>query len=562
MSVWKRIFFMAVILTAAVLCTLIYWNQHLVYEAEDRVETEERIAVLEKAARIYPWNDLVFYELGKAYHDLGVSSLGEEDRRGLHVQKSIGQFRRSLRINPTSYFGHFYLARSFQNMSFDDSSYGEKAREEYKKAAMLAGRNVEVLYEVGKVFLSQWPSLSGEDREFTLSILNRVVEGKDRERIQSLFIIWEINGEDYEVMDRMLHEDPQIYRYFAEFLGERSLSLEERLKYLSGAEFMEFQRAKDAFEKGDSALFYFRLKEAQSQFKSCLDILAKIHFYQDISALQNRIDPVEFEELEKKALLNLVKSRLERGEEIKDVEDVLWRYLEKEGSAAAIGELEIYLRGKGLGKEATGAKFDDLGRLSLELYLSLKEGRFRDNMSVGRDIMRSFGVVPEGQEERFVKILEIVAESFQRVDFIYDSIDFYNRALEWDPENLEILVRLRRNYERLSANAKILEIDSKIQEIVSPQEMEVGRTVNKRGTYRQSLVLDGRKIDLGLHFGKGEEKREPLISVFYNGRVVWEDYLEGDTISIELEPILGENMIQIVPVNRRVELTKITYSVL
>jgi len=563
MSNLKSIFILPAILLFAVIHVLIYWNQHLYFEAAKIGDTEQRIAVLEKAGKFYPLNDLVFYELGKAYHELGMNSLGEVGRSRIHLQKSINQLNRSLRINSPSYFGHFYLARSLHNMSFDSSSYEKKAHQEFQKAAHLAGQNTEVYYEVGKVFLSQWQNLSNEDRDFTLGMLKKVAEGKDRERIRSLFYVWEINVEDFDVMDNIFPEDAQIYRDFAEFLGERGHSLEERQRYLAKAEFLEFRRAQDVFEAGEHAFFYYRFKEAQTLFKSCRNILENIRFYQDLHASQNRIEPSEFEELQKHVLLNLAKSYLEQGEEFKDVATYMWEYLGKENSAAAIGELESYLRKRGMQVEETDTIIDDLDRLAFVLYVSLKQGRFRDNMRVGQDLLQRFGVAPEGQEEQFVKILEIVGESCQRVDFIYDSNDYYNKALARNPDNLEILVKLRSNYERLRAFEEIRELNRRIGEIVSPQEIDVSLPIQRGQTFRHRIILEGRKISLSIHLGLNEGAREPLISVLFNGRVVWEDYLEGREISVPaVESNVGENVIQIMPVNRGVELVKIAYSVL
>lgn len=559
MSILKRLILIVAIVVVAAVNVFLYWNQHLYNQAEKIGDTEKRIEVLEKASKFNPLNDLVFYELGKAYHDLGMNSLGEEGRSIVHLQKSISHFNRSLRINPTSYFGHFYLAQSLFNMSFDSPSQEDKAHAQYKKATDLAGQNSEIFFEVGKNFLSRWQNLSQEDKDFTLEILKKVVDGRDRERIQSLFYLWEINVNDYEVMEKILPEDPQIYRDYTRFLGEKSLSLEDRQKYLAKAEYLEFQRAKDVFDAGEYALFYYRLKEAQNHFRSCLNILEKIHFYQDLLATQNQIDPSEFDGLQKLALLNLVKSLLEQGQELKDVEGYLWEYLAREDSAAAISELESFLKGKGLDGGTIESSFNDLGRLSFRLYFSLKQGRFRDNMRVGRNLLQSFVVVPEGKEYQFVKILQIVGESFQKVDYIYDSNDFYKRALEMAPENLEILVRLRRNYERLRADRKIEDVSRKIGEIISPQEISVNRSIYRGQTFRRSMVLDGRSISLGLHFGEREGDRSPLVTVLYNGRVVWEDYLEEDVVSVPVESKVGENVIQVVPVNWGVELVRITY---
>jgi len=430
---------------------------------------------------------------------------------------------------------------------------------QYKRAANLGGQNTEIFFEVGRVFLSRWQALSPEDREFTVEILKKIVDRRERERLLSVFNLWEVNVKDYEVMDEVLSEDPQIYRDFAEFLGERSLSMEERQRYLAKAERLEFLAAQSVFDAGEHAHFYYRLKEAQDRFKNCLNILDKIRFYQDLSIPQNLINLSEYKRLRKLALLNLTKSLLEQGQELKDVDVYLWEYLEKEDRVLDIGELESYLKSRGLIGGPEGSSFNDLDRLSFELYFSFRQGRFRDNMSKGRNLLKSLISVPEGKEEQFVRILQIVGESFQKVDFIYDSNDFYDEALKRDPDNLEILVKLRGNYDRLSAEREMQEIDRKIGEIISPRDISVGRPIYRGQTFRQSMILDGRDVRLGLQFGKGSDDRNPLITVLFNGRVVSENYLEKDKVYVSVESKIGENVLQIVPVNRGVEIKKITY---
>jgi protein involved in temperature-dependent protein secretion len=73
------------------------------------------------------------------------------------------------------------------------------------------------------------------------------------------------------------------------------------------------------------------------------------------------------------------------------------------------------------------------------------------------------------------------------------------------------------------------------------------------------LALDGRKIILDLHFKDSSERITPLITVFFNGRFVWEDYLKGEVLSLPLESRVGKNSLQIVAVNRPVPLVKIEY---
>jgi tetratricopeptide (TPR) repeat protein len=555
----KKLILLGVVAVTAILCILVYWNQHLYYKAQNIGDLDRKIEILEKASTFFPLNDLVFYDLGKAFLDLGMNSIGEEARSSIHLQRAIGHFNRSLRINPASYFGRFFLAQSFQNMSFHSPLYEEKAYEEYKKAARLAGENSEIFFEVGRVFLSRWSSLSQEDKDFTIELLKKIVTSKKKERLLSVFNLWEINVQDYQVIDEILSVDPYLYREFAEFLGKKSLSVEERQRYLAEVELLEFQRAREIFGAGENALFYYRLKQAQDCFKNCLNILDKIHFYQGLLVSKDLIDLPEYNRLRGLSLLNLAKVLLEQGQELKNIEGYLWDYLEKEGRTVQIGELESYLKEKGLGGQIGDSSFVDLDSLSFKLFLSFKQGRFKDNMRIGRNLLNRFAVVPEEKKTQLVKILQIVGDSFQKGDFLYDSIDFYNRALDLDPENLEILVRLRSNYERLRLEADIRRMSGKIEEIVSPHKIGVESFVHKGSRFRRNLVLDGRNINLGLKFEENQEDRGPLVAVFFNGRVVWEDFLRKGALYISAETDVGQNVLEILPVNRDVELREITY---
>ncbi|MQY60964.1 hypothetical protein GH153_03895 [bacterium] len=559
MNILKKIAFILVLVVVAVVDILIYWNQHLYYKAERIEENGKKLETLERANKFYPSNDLVFYELGKAYFDLGIRSLNDETKSSAYLQESIKNFKRSVRINPASQFSHFNLGQSLLYMSFFSPSLDVNCYDEYKKAAILVSHNSQIFHDVGKIFLSRWGELSEENREFTLEILRKLVGGKDREEFRTILQTWEMNIKDYDVMEKILPEDPQIYRMYADFLGEKSLSAEERQRVLANAEFLEFERAKSEHDSGENEFMYYRAKEAFNHFKSCLNILEKIKFYQNVTQ-QNHIDHSEFSELRKSAFLNLAKCRLEQGGELKEVEGNLRKYLALEDKVAAVSKLESFLMDRGLISEKLDESFDNLERLSFQLFLYFKQNRYRDIVRIGRLLQQSLVVVPEGKREVYVRVLQLVGDSYQKVDFIYDAGEFYQKALEVDPENLETLLRICQNYERLNDDEKIREIKERIDTLMSPAERVFKNlTIDKGRSFWHTLALDGRKITLDLHFKDSSERIAPLITVFFNGRVVWEDYLKDEVLSFPLESRVGKNSLQIVAVNRAVSLVKLAY---
>jgi len=579
MNKLKRIIFILAIVAIGVINILIYWNSHLYYRSEKIEDNEKKIKILERASRIFASNDLVFYEMGKAYFDLGIESLDDKALSEAYLRKSIESFARSIKINPASFFSHFNFAQSLLYMSYISSAFDINFYDEYRKAALLAGHNSQVFYEVGKIFLSRWPELSEKDREFTLEILRKIVGGKEREKLQTLMQIWDLNVKDYDVMEKILPEDAEVYRLYAGFLGEKSLSSEMRQKMLARAEFLDFERAEIEHNAGENEFLYFRLKEATKHFKSCVNTLDRISFYQSL-AHQALIDSSKFVDLQKSALLNLAKCLLEEGRELGEVEGYLRRYLGMVDEVAAAGELESYLKDRGLIEGELGASFDDLNRLSFQMLLSFKQNRYREIMRVGGLLRGSFLVVPEASKGSFVKILQVVGDSYQKADYIYDALEFLQQALEMDSDNLETMLRIRHNYERLNEEEKIRIINKRIEELLTPGEIELKKSqINKGRSFSHALSLDGKKIILDLHFEDSRERIEgvaPLISVFFNGRVVWDDYLKSKeqeveeeegregrgevdkVLSLSLKSKIGKNMLIVVPVNRSVNLLKIT----
>jgi hypothetical protein len=370
---------------------------------------------------------------------------------------------------------------------------------------------------------------------------------------------WEMNIKDYDVMEKILPEDPQIYRLYAKFLGEKSLSVEERQRVLANAEFLEFERAKSEHDSGENEFLYYRAKEVFNHLKSCLNILEKIKFYQNLTQ-QNHIDHSEFSELRKSAFLNLAKCRLEQGGELKEVEGYLRKYLALEDKVVAVSKLESFLRDRGLIGEKLDESFCNLERLSFQLFLYFKQNRYRDIVRIGRLLQQSLVVVPKGKREVYVKVLQLVGDSYHKVDFIYDADEFYQKALEVDLENLETLLRICRNYERLNDDEKIREIKERIDTLMSPSERVFKNlTIDKGRSFSNTLALDGRKIILDLHFKNSSKRITPLITVFFNGRVVWEDYLKDEVLSLPLESRVGKNSLEIVAVNRAVSFVKLAY---
>jgi len=563
----KVFLYVAILVCVGAVEILIYWNQHLYYQAEKIEDIEKKSNVLERAYRLYPLNDLISHELGKANFDLGIRNLSNDKRHSLlYFQESVRRFDQSLRLNPLSAFSHFNYAQCLLYKSYlspydlpNGQTLQSMALEEYKKAALLAGHNREILYEVGSVLLSQWAKLSLSDKEFVTDILKKIAGDLNVAKMKALMNTWEMNVKDYSVLEKILDEKEKTYVLLGEFFGEKSLSLEQRQRSLAQAEFLNYETAKKAYNSGEREFLYLNFNDALPHYQTSYGILERTKFYQDLTG-QKLIDPLEFETLRKSVNLKLAKCYQGQAKEPKKRDAYFREYLELEDSAAALNELESYLIAEGVMKKR-GADSDDLDHLAFKILLYFKQNKFRDIMRMGNLLNESFVVVPDSSKQAYVEVLQLVGDSYQRVDHIYDAAEFYQMALKVDPDNLKTLVKIRRNRERLSEDEEVQKIQRNLEKYLSPRRKSIGNPqINKGAKLRRALNLDGRKIDLCLHFKTNSGSIPALVSVYFNGRVVWEDYCKGRTISVSLDTRVGENRLEVVPINRSVELEELTYT--
>jgi hypothetical protein len=559
MTILRRTGLICALLFVGLFDIFIYWNYHLYYRARKDEDLTKKVALLEKSNTYFPLNDLVFYELGKSYFDLGIGNLNDAAASESYLRKSVQNLEKSIMINPASPFSHFYLAQSLLNLELISSENDKPFYDEFRKAALLAGEDSEIFNEVGRIFLSRWPELSDQDKNFTLEILRKILAKKDREEISLVLNTWELNARDYQIIEKTLPDDAQIYRQYAQFLGKKSLSLEERHKYLVRAEVLNFTTAKSIFQSGEMELSRFQVQEAFDHFKHALNLLREIRFYQALPA-EKSIGNEEFSELMKSVFLNLAKCRIEKGESLKEFADYLKQYLNFEDQAANIAALESYLKDRGVIPPQFDKSPHELDRLAFELLLLYKQTKYREIINFGRELERSFVIVPEAEKKNYLRILQIVGDSLQKTGNLFDAEDFYQKAQQIDPTNLETLLRLRQAYSRLNDEKRLLEVNAEIEKVLTPKKVDFKSLQLRKGqVFKMPLILDGQNIVLDIYFKNNEEEINPLLSVFFNDRVVWDEYPQNGIVLIVLRTEAGKNVLQIASVNCSISLENLIY---
>jgi tetratricopeptide (TPR) repeat protein len=402
--------------------------------------------------------------------------------------------------------------------------------------------------------------LSAAEKDFTLDILKKLLAQKDEERLLTLLRIWDMNVKDYAVIDRILPEDPATDRAYAGFLGEKGLSLEERRKALSQAEHLEHLKAKNEFEQGQRAFDYFQVDEAAGHFSACLDILKNIRFFQALAG-QYLIDRKEYEDLRKSAYLNLAKCKIEGTRRLEDAESEIDAYLSLEDQVAALGEFETFLKERGVLLAGPVLNVKDLKQMAFRLRLAFKQNRYRDITGVGASLERSLLIVPDDMKTDLVEVLVIIGDAYQKLDYIYESEKSYIKALNIDPRNLDALRKLRKCYERLNDDKKAKAAEERFQGVLSPREQSFERLSLKKGQgHLVVLALEAGKITLNLVFSNREAVPGPLVSLDFNGLVIWEGYAGPGGLTLSVDAVTGPNTLVLRAVSGPVTPVSLTWA--
>ncbi|HYA48815.1 MAG TPA: hypothetical protein VEG35_03865, partial [Burkholderiales bacterium] len=507
----------------------------------------EKTRVLERAARVYPWNDLVSLELGKAHSESAAQALGNVAGRDAAFAESVRHFLRALGLNPGSAAAHFELAQTLRFMSYLSLPAPVPYFEEYKKAAALTGHNSQVYAEVGKVLLGRFGSLRPEERDFTLDILRKTLAGHDQDRLRDVLEVWYLHVRDYAVSDAVVPEAAEMLREYARFLGERSLSLEVREKALSRAEALDFERARAELERARRSFEYLQGDDAEARVSAALGLLQGIRFYQ-VLAGEERIDPKEHAQALTTAYLVLAKAQVDRTRTLDDPDGYLESYLALEDQPLAVNELEKFLAERGLlgGEEAAASRPKDLRTQALELGLDFKQNRYRDIVKAGEALQRGAYVIPEGARPYYARILGLLGDADMKLDDLYEAERAYLDAAAAAPARLADLARLERCYDRLRSDEKLADVRRRIAALLGPALINLGRRpVDGARPARFDIVCDGRPLTWTLTIGSVRAGSRPLLTVLWNGRVVREAFVEGGRLTFTANPVAGANSVVI-----------------
>jgi len=541
------------LLLAAALCLYVYLGERAAGRARNAA-LGEGTAAGETGGR-FPWlNDGLYHARANALFKSGVGRLGEVEERDADFRLAYRNYVRSLDLHPFSPTAHFDFGQLLQYLNALDFPAAERYFDEYRKAAALSGVDTLINFEVGKILLARWPSLSPGERRFvediTRSLLSAGGPGRE-ERLDLILSLWEINVRDTAVLEEILPPESDVLRRAAGFLGGKGIFPAARLGFLAEAEHLDFRRAVREAQAGLIASHAPRPDESIQHYRAARTLLEGIRFYQRLSPKTEPVPAEEYGKLAKAVHLGILKSRLAAGADLRAVHDDFRKALDAEDGVGAAAELESLFKSREMVEDRSRSGLLDIERLGVSMELAFKQNRFREVVQTGQTLRQNLLVVPDERRPWIGRMYELAGDACQRLDDLYESNAYYEKALEWGAEAAVVRIKLRRNYERLNMARDIIDLQKQIEAGLTPRETWLGDSIWMAGeAFSKDLVLDEKIYRLELEFSDAAAGPSILLSIVINGKILFEDFISSSVIDLEFPAALGRNTLNITPLNR------------
>ena len=552
----KRILLILCVILISIVSSLVFWNGLFLERARERIGNyEKKLLVLKRAHASLPFHDQVYFERGKTHYNRGIDNLSDPERRDADLDAAVENFLKAIRLNPGIYLNHYYLAQTLLYKSYFSPSEIDYMSE-YLKTSLLNSYDEEIYFDVGRTLLTQWSDLDEKTKDHTIKVLKRRSHFKDENKTGIILQIWAAMSMDYVLMDKILPQNALTFRMYAQFLGERGFSLSERKRKLAEAEYLDFEQAKTIFRQARGSYQRFRLKEAKDRLSDSLKILTRIYFYQKLSD-EVRIDEQEYLNVMKSVCYYLFRISLEVDKNMEQVRKHFLDYLILEKDSSRYEDLEAYLTQKKILHDEMDQEVTDLDFLFFRIALDFEQSRFRQIINIGQKLKQSMVLLTDENKEVLHYIYQKVAESYRRLDYLYDARDLFEKSLEIVPDDTEALFGLLLAHKRLNDEEGVKATIDRIRNILSPEEMILSVDIPKGKKFELPLVLDGSEINLSLVFE--DPSLSCLVSVFLNDRIIWEGLLDDMSMAVTIQSNQGLNRLSIIPINKSVILKKLLY---
>ena len=411
--------------------------------------------------------------------------------KGKEAEKAV---KLSLTINPFYPHSRMLLTSILLQKSNEKPELFLEALKQLKITFKIGARRGKISWNTLKTFLAMWPFLEEEDRKIAKQAGKIAIKRMNRREIDELFLLWSTYCRDYEFIKSILRERPLLFLRLANYIKENHLPLKWRWEALSNYEnyIVQYLQSKRVENMGKRELL------------GSLRMLRSIKFYNEL--VGEKFDYTNYNNLMEQ-ITGVLAHKHPSPQTIMD-------FANSTSSTEKIKELLNTLTQQGFFNKR------DLQTFYLREYLLYKAKDY-DTLKQEINIFRKqTGWINKKETDYFIKINLLLVDVYYEENMLLTASSIVEELHKNFPDSPEILLRIKRIREMMGET-----FDLESPNFLYGEEVEIPVKRRIKRFYFSPLV--GQKtLTLKPEVFINIERGNKILTIFFNGKVAYEGYLD------------------------------------
>ncbi|MCJ7524328.1 MAG: hypothetical protein MUP71_03780 [Candidatus Aminicenantes bacterium] len=473
--------------------------------------------------KAFSFSSRLYTESAFAWLEAGTSA---KDERA--VKKSMTLLRQALRRNPLDYQARYYLAKAYLQFSAANGDYFDLGVRELKRAARIRGNNKQIALDCGRIFFSLWPLLEDGDKAFATGLLVNVMPALSWSEFSPLLEMWSFYVQEAPLLMELLQRKPEFFGPAADQLVAAALPIEQRHELLSLYEVHTL----DAMERRYNELS-LQGEIGLDDVRSLLNQLRQVKGYFRLQPASG-FAPEKMADLQREFLLRVISGLLGETKapadpkSILQVREYVQAYIVDHSGLNDLDDLQKLL------EEKNYFKNNDFPSLYLKTLIAYKKNSYPDIIAEIEALRQTISFVKKEQLADYTNILLLLIDSYYSTKLMTAAESVAKELYENQPDNSDVLFRVLRIRNILGVEgAPDPVLDAKLETVQNSRFLTITKTKSSHDVF----LFNAPEIEITFDPNLLTQlKPKQLVQVFVEGRIAFENYVDGLPETIILAP--------------------------
>lgn len=501
----------------------------------DSMGTGRKKTFYKLSHRMFPFHHTAAYK-----YSYVLLESGYKNKNNAIILESINWFKKAVSRNPFHYYSHYYLGKSYLFHNYPNSQYFNEAISQFKKAALIRGRNQAIALDTSKILLSMWPLLSDEDKQFCHNLLSQSMTRFLWEDFAGIVEPWWLYAKDKNFLEKLLEKNPVFFYSTAKKLTQLEAPLSLRWEFL--VEYEKF--ILEEVDRQYQSLSFQKEYELESLLP-LLDNLKTIKAYYRLTG-DEMFNLGKYRELKNKILHQVIDTLFEAFshkknqtmEHEREMNGYIDEYIKGDLPREQVLKFKEYLKKKDFFKP------NDFTSLYFNYLPEFKMGNFGGIISDIEGLKNSITYINEDKKDDYIQLLLLLADSYEASNLLSLAEEILEEIIGMQPDNLDAhfsLLRIRRIFgedSRYKGKRK-----ENIDSLKNSRKFELNPVNIDTEIEKTVYLVDNNSIEITFDHGLKEQIKTGLLQVFVDGQIKYENYVSHlpEKVPVEIKPGADEN---------------------